>query len=244
MAVTSRCARGDRRARAARHEPRGACATAWRRSPSPGTLCLIDGFRVRRLRPSATGGDRRRRAQRRDRRGIGDREGDARPLHAARCRGASGLALPHQRRLLDTGASRGDPVNGISALHRRSFQSDRLSAARDRLNSVPVRRLNVRRRPRRARWRSGLLPPGDSRIADRVEADVAEAASAAPEPLGQPRRAPAAGPAALGRPDCLERISGPSALEPARATIVFTSQKTSVAAAATRSDRSRPRASR
>ena len=81
----TRCAPRDRRARPARDQPRGAARRA-----RQGRLRRLR-LPQRRLpgggaRPRAARGDRRRRQERGDRGGLGDRQGDARPLHAARRR--------------------------------------------------------------------------------------------------------------------------------------------------------------
>ena len=78
----------DRRARPARDQPRGAARRArdgrLRRMRLPQRRLPGRGARLR-----AAGGDRRRRQERRDRGRLGDRQGDPRPLHAPRRRGAS-----------------------------------------------------------------------------------------------------------------------------------------------------------
>ena len=68
---------------------------------------LVDGFRLPRCELEHTPVSRRR-AQRGDRRRLGDRQGDPRPLHAAGRRALPGVELRGERRLLDPGAPRGD----------------------------------------------------------------------------------------------------------------------------------------
>ena len=52
--------------------------------PAAEAICLVDGFSLPRCAVPHRRGDRGRRHQRRDRRRLGDRQGDPRPLHAAR----------------------------------------------------------------------------------------------------------------------------------------------------------------
>ena len=61
-------------------------------------------------------------------------------------RGAAGLALPHERGLLDSRAPCRDPEQGISDLHRRSFQSVAYQ-------QLAIKTLLIRTHPRGARAR-------------------------------------------------------------------------------------------
>ena len=107
VAVTVRCVRGIDAPRPARHQPRRA-----RAQPRAGRRARrrLPHRRISRsaVPGRAPGGDRRRRAQRRDRGRLGDREGDPRPLHAPDRRRLPGLRLRRQRRLLDPRAPGGD----------------------------------------------------------------------------------------------------------------------------------------
>ena len=122
VAVTIRCVRGID-SRGLHVTNLAALARSLERVAVPGAACLTDGFRVPRLPGRAPGGDRRRRAQRRDRRRVGDREGHARPLHAPSppshpgfgFDGNVGYSTPEHRAAI--------VAHGPSPLHRRSFAS-------------------------------------------------------------------------------------------------------------------------
>ena len=133
--MTVRCVARDRHPRPPRHQPRGA-----RPQPRAGRRPGRDLPR-RRLPAGpaagrAPGGRRRRRPQRGDRRRVGDRQGDPRPLHAPGGGALPGLRVRRERRLLDARAPRGDHrATGPRALHRRSFASiaySQLGAGRPR----------------------------------------------------------------------------------------------------------------
>ena len=108
VSVVVRCARGiDDRGLHVTNIEALSCALE-RLAPAADATCLVDGFSLRDCRGAAPRGDRGRRDQRRDRRRLGDRQGDPRPLHARRCRAPPGLGLRGARRLLDPRAPRGD----------------------------------------------------------------------------------------------------------------------------------------
>ena len=65
----------------------------------PADVCLVDGFKLGPTCAAAPGDRRRRHEERRDRRGVDRRQGDARPLHAHRRRAVSRLRVRVARRL-------------------------------------------------------------------------------------------------------------------------------------------------
>ncbi|CAA9481622.1 MAG: Ribonuclease HII, partial [uncultured Solirubrobacteraceae bacterium] len=120
---------GDRRARPARHEPPRAVGHAApgrprglrlpeRRLPRPG-----DGLR-------AAPGRGRGRDERRDRRRLRDREGHARPLHAARRGAVPRLGVRRPCRVLDARAPRRDRAPGRLPTAPHVLPVRRLPAAR------------------------------------------------------------------------------------------------------------------
>ena len=120
--IVSRCVRGIDSRGLAQDQPRGPPDGAARRGAAGRRLPRrrLQGARVR-LRAASR--DRRRLPKRRDRGRIRAGKGEPRPLHAPRRRAPPGLGLRDQRRLLHPGAPSRDRANGVSPLHRMSFQS-------------------------------------------------------------------------------------------------------------------------
>ena len=140
--------RRDRPPRPARDQHRSALAGAGAAGARGGGDLPRRRLPPAALRGPAPAGDQGRRDQRRDRRRLGHRQGDPRPLHARGRRPAPRLGLRGARRLLDPRAPPGD-------------RGDRHLAAAPAL--VPERgvlpaRARARTRPRRTRRR-----PGDRR---------------------------------------------------------------------------------